>query len=199
MAPWKDIRWWLAARIYLSTFETARVLAVVGLSVGYQSWVSARQWYHLITLITLQIDEEASEQGKPGYINFKHVVWHEAFIKLFINLDKYSKTGYSYMCYDKKLRWLFPVILILSADYEEQWVRRYWYLLDSHSLQSSIGAWCLLFAVHSASAHALYASYHAKNFPIWPRLTPSGPQKTRRLRSMFTDRANLKARRFWKR
>jgi hypothetical protein len=68
----------------------------------------------------LQIDEEASEQGKPGYINFKRIVWHEAFIKLFINLDKYSKTGYSYMCYDKKLRWLFPVILILSADYEEQ-------------------------------------------------------------------------------
>ncbi|KAG1765483.1 hypothetical protein EV702DRAFT_981531 [Suillus placidus] len=66
------------------------------------------------------IDEEASEQGKPGYINFKRIVWHEAFIKLFTNLDKYSKTGYSYMCYNKKLRWLFPVILILSADYEEQ-------------------------------------------------------------------------------
>ncbi|KAG2339941.1 hypothetical protein BDR05DRAFT_977501 [Suillus weaverae] len=66
------------------------------------------------------IDKEASEQGKPGYINFKRIVWHELFLKLLINLNQYSKTGYSYMCYDKKMRWLFPVILILSADYKEQ-------------------------------------------------------------------------------
>ncbi|KIK43163.1 hypothetical protein CY34DRAFT_791724 [Suillus luteus UH-Slu-Lm8-n1] len=55
------------------------------------------------------IDEEASEQGKPGYINFKRIVWHKAFIKLFINLDKYSKTGYSYMCYDKNCAVQVPV------------------------------------------------------------------------------------------
>lgn len=31
-----------------------------------------------------------------------------------------SKTGYAHECYDAILRWLFPLILILSADYEEQ-------------------------------------------------------------------------------
>ncbi|KAG2144311.1 hypothetical protein DEU56DRAFT_870425 [Suillus clintonianus] len=66
------------------------------------------------------IDEEASEHGKPGYINVKRVVWHKSLIKLFFNLEQYSKTGYSYTCYDNIMRWLFPVILILSADYEEQ-------------------------------------------------------------------------------
>ncbi|KAG1728188.1 uncharacterized protein EDB91DRAFT_1239436 [Suillus paluster] len=65
------------------------------------------------------IDEEASEHGKPGYINLKRVIWHEAFAKLLVNLEQYSKTGYLYMCYNKIMRWLFPVILILSADYEE--------------------------------------------------------------------------------
>ncbi|KAG2029665.1 hypothetical protein BDR03DRAFT_880244 [Suillus americanus] len=48
------------------------------------------------------------------------VVWHESFVKILLNLEQYSRTGYSYMCYDKIMRWLFPVILILSADYEEQ-------------------------------------------------------------------------------
>ncbi|KAG2132824.1 uncharacterized protein EDB93DRAFT_1242892 [Suillus bovinus] len=66
------------------------------------------------------IEEEASEHGKPGFINFKRVVWHESFVKILLNLEQYSKTGYLYMCYDKIMRWLFPVILILSADYEEQ-------------------------------------------------------------------------------
>ncbi|KAG1743670.1 uncharacterized protein EDB91DRAFT_1236667 [Suillus paluster] len=66
------------------------------------------------------IEEKASEHGKPGFINFKCVVWHEAFVKILLNLEQYSKTGYLYMCYDKIMRWLFPVILILSADYKEQ-------------------------------------------------------------------------------
>ncbi|KAG2364703.1 hypothetical protein BDR07DRAFT_1279050, partial [Suillus spraguei] len=55
------------------------------------------------------IDEEVSEQGKPEYINFKCVIWHEAFIKLLINLDQYSKTGYSYMCYEKN-------VLVIPCD-----------------------------------------------------------------------------------
>ncbi|KIK35236.1 hypothetical protein CY34DRAFT_17146 [Suillus luteus UH-Slu-Lm8-n1] len=66
------------------------------------------------------VPEDASEEGKLGYTTLKRVVWHESFVKLLVNLDQFSKTGYSYSCYDKILRWLFPVILILSGDYEEQ-------------------------------------------------------------------------------
>ncbi|KAG1800477.1 uncharacterized protein HD556DRAFT_1230432 [Suillus plorans] len=62
----------------------------------------------------------ASKEGKHGYTTLKRVVWHESFLKLLVHLDQYSKTGYSYSCYDKIMRWLFPVILILSGDYEEQ-------------------------------------------------------------------------------
>jgi hypothetical protein len=68
----------------------------------------------------LQVSEDADEEGKPGFVNLKRVVWHEAFLKLLELVAQYSKSGYSHTCYDKIARWLFPIILILSADYEEQ-------------------------------------------------------------------------------
>ena len=68
-----------------------------------------------------QVGEDPEEEGKLGYTNLKRAVWHEAFIKLLDEVIQYSKTGYAYISpYDKIMRWLFPVILILSADYEEQ-------------------------------------------------------------------------------
>ncbi|KAG2085834.1 uncharacterized protein F5147DRAFT_792397 [Suillus discolor] len=66
------------------------------------------------------VPEEAFEEGKLRYTTLKRVMWHESFLKLLVHLDQYSKTGYSYSCYDKIMHWLFPVILILSGDYEEQ-------------------------------------------------------------------------------
>lgn len=69
---------------------------------------------------SLQVPEDASEEGKKGYINHKRVVWHESILKLLGHIPQYSKTGYSHTCYDGIKRWLFPVIPILSADYEEQ-------------------------------------------------------------------------------
>ncbi|KAG1876628.1 hypothetical protein DFJ58DRAFT_712860 [Suillus subalutaceus] len=66
------------------------------------------------------VSEDASEEGKKSFTNLKHVVWHESFVKFLELVAQYSKTGYSYKCFDQVLRWLFPIILILSADYEEQ-------------------------------------------------------------------------------
>ncbi|KAG2133600.1 uncharacterized protein EDB93DRAFT_1254811 [Suillus bovinus] len=68
----------------------------------------------------LQVSEDADEEGKPGFVNLKCVIWHEAFLKLLELVAQHSKSGYSHTCYDKIARWLFPIILILSADYEEQ-------------------------------------------------------------------------------
>ncbi|KAI6139684.1 hypothetical protein BKA82DRAFT_4332162 [Pisolithus tinctorius] len=65
------------------------------------------------------VPELASEERKTGYVNFKRVVWHEAFYKLLEKVAELSKVGYLHECYDNIRRWLFPVILILSADYEE--------------------------------------------------------------------------------
>ncbi|KAG2033671.1 hypothetical protein BDR03DRAFT_1014073 [Suillus americanus] len=66
------------------------------------------------------VPKDMSEKGKLGCTTLKCVAWHKSFVKLLVNLDQYSKTGYSYLCYDNILHWLFPIILILSGDYEEQ-------------------------------------------------------------------------------
>ncbi|KAI6004696.1 hypothetical protein EDD15DRAFT_2155284, partial [Pisolithus albus] len=50
-------------------------------------------------------------------------VWHESFVKLLGDVAHYSQTGYLHTSsYDNVTRWLFPVVLMLSADYEEQCV-----------------------------------------------------------------------------
>ena len=67
-----------------------------------------------------QVADDAAEEGKLRYTTLKRTVWHESFLKFLEHIAQYSKTGYSHECYDNILRWLFPVILILSADYEEQ-------------------------------------------------------------------------------
>ncbi|KAI6145632.1 hypothetical protein BKA82DRAFT_24361 [Pisolithus tinctorius] len=67
----------------------------------------------------IQVPELAGEERKIGYVNFKHVIWHEAFYKLLEKVAELSKVGYLHECYNNIHQWLFPVILILSADYEE--------------------------------------------------------------------------------
>ncbi|KAG9310133.1 hypothetical protein JVU11DRAFT_9748 [Chiua virens] len=66
------------------------------------------------------VPEDANEEGKLGYTTLKRVVWHESFLKLLEEFIEFSKSGYLHVCHDGIERWLFPIILILSADYEEQ-------------------------------------------------------------------------------
>lgn len=74
---------------------------------------------YLIHSFLLQVKDDTAESGKPGYTNFKNAVWHAAFYKLLESIVDHSKTGIWTQCGDGKQRWLFPVIFILAADYEE--------------------------------------------------------------------------------
>ncbi|KAJ7765259.1 hypothetical protein B0H16DRAFT_1310292 [Mycena metata] len=65
------------------------------------------------------VDEDPAEAGKPGFVNFKNAVWHKSFYKLLESIVDISKTGAWINCGDGLLRCLFPMILILAADYEE--------------------------------------------------------------------------------
>lgn len=67
----------------------------------------------------IQVAEEAGESGKKNFVLHKNIVWQEAFRRFLKQLRKYSQIGYNHSCADDILRWLFPLILILSADYEE--------------------------------------------------------------------------------
>ena len=54
-------------------------------------------------------------------MNFKRVVWHDSFYELLDSIRIHSKSGYYIRCADGIVRHLYPAILILSADYEEQY------------------------------------------------------------------------------
>ena len=53
-------------------------------------------------------------------MDFKRVVWHAAFRILLKTIAEYSQIGCWNRCGDDILRFLFPGVIILSADYEEQ-------------------------------------------------------------------------------
>ncbi|KIK17106.1 hypothetical protein PISMIDRAFT_112092, partial [Pisolithus microcarpus 441] len=55
----------------------------------------------------LIVPELAKEERKTGYVNFKRVIWHEAFLKLLEKVAELSKVGYLHESYDGVLRWLF--------------------------------------------------------------------------------------------
>lgn len=74
-----------------------------------------------LTLL-LQVKEDAGETKKKRFVNLKRIVWHEGFEAILKPIIGPSEHGVAMMCGDNVRRWLFPLILILSADYEEQCV-----------------------------------------------------------------------------
>ena len=70
---------------------------------------------------TFEMEEDAAESGKSNYVNLKRVVWHKSFYELLGSIRELSKVGYCIECADEVTRRIFPAILILSADYEEQY------------------------------------------------------------------------------
>ncbi|KAI6096506.1 hypothetical protein F5141DRAFT_1220785 [Pisolithus sp. B1] len=74
-----------------------------------EPWTGDHWW-------NIQIPESAKEEGKTGYNNYKHIIWHKVFYFILDNLAKLSKIGYKYECYDEITWWLFPLILILSTN-----------------------------------------------------------------------------------
>ncbi|KAH9029162.1 hypothetical protein EDB85DRAFT_2147471 [Lactarius pseudohatsudake] len=68
------------------------------------------------------VKEDPMERKKPAFVNFKRAVWHESFFMIIQSIVTHSKTGCWLECGDGVKRWLFPIVLILSADYEEQCV-----------------------------------------------------------------------------
>ncbi|KAG2141316.1 hypothetical protein DEU56DRAFT_755019 [Suillus clintonianus] len=68
------------------------------------------------------VDKDKMQSGNQSFMNFKNAVWHKSFFLLLEAVIQHSKTGYWLDCGDMIRRFLWPLILILSADYEEQCV-----------------------------------------------------------------------------
>ena len=99
-----------------------RALGVVVLLGGCQLYVPifAMVSCYSLSNSTFKVEGNKAESGKTGYVDFKRVVWHDSFRKLLASIRDPSKIGYSIECADGITRHIYPAILILSADYEEQ-------------------------------------------------------------------------------
>ncbi|KAK7682341.1 hypothetical protein QCA50_014546 [Cerrena zonata] len=137
--PWTGDRWWemqttlppngkpVCYILYidksrLSSFGTAKAYPVIarlanlrtkirnGRGIGRGQFVG---WFPIVS-------EDANEEGKPRWTNFKRIVWHSSFMVVFQIIAKYSKLGYPWELIQRIISYLFPMILIFSADFEER-------------------------------------------------------------------------------
>ncbi|THG93164.1 hypothetical protein EW026_g7995 [Hermanssonia centrifuga] len=68
------------------------------------------------------LKEKSKDKKTDAWKDLKGVVWHESFRHILSVLKILARVGFKVRCGDGIERWLFPIILILSADYEEQCV-----------------------------------------------------------------------------
>ncbi|KZP29511.1 hypothetical protein FIBSPDRAFT_727366 [Athelia psychrophila] len=137
--PWTAGYWWelqsklppgaspIALILYadktrLSSFGTAKAYPVVArcanlpVHIRNSNGIGGGQVVGWLPIV----EEESSESGKKNFVLHKNIVWHEAFRKILEQLVDLAKHGYNHTCADDILRWLFPILIILSTDYEEQ-------------------------------------------------------------------------------
>lgn len=76
--------------------------------------------YYVITTNNIKPEDDAAESGKPGFVNLKRVIWHTAFHEILRSIEHHAEFGTSITCGDGVKRQIFPRIIIISADYEEQ-------------------------------------------------------------------------------
>lgn len=69
----------------------------------------------------IQVDPHQTLSEKKR-ADFKRAVWHSSFRALLRSIASYSRVGCWVTCGDGVDRLLYPMVLILSADYEEQCV-----------------------------------------------------------------------------
>ena len=88
---------------------------------GCRLWV---RWHPQKSSVTTnagaQVEEDSAKSGKKGFVDFKRVVWHKAFYEIVESIEKHAELGFVLDCGDGVRRKIYPSILIVSADYEEQ-------------------------------------------------------------------------------
>ncbi|KAG1867364.1 hypothetical protein F4604DRAFT_1881653 [Suillus subluteus] len=66
------------------------------------------------------IKDDPKHRGTPRFANFRAAVWHMAFKKVLASIVPPSTSGRWANCWDNIARLFYMLVLILSADYEEQ-------------------------------------------------------------------------------
>ncbi|KAJ7508184.1 hypothetical protein B0H11DRAFT_1848468 [Mycena galericulata] len=105
----------------LSSFGTQKAYAVVARLANIPNSIRNSTRFGGGQVVGHQpiVKDDPQENSKPVFSNFKNIVWHTAFYKLLESLAHAANVGDWTKCGDGILRWLWPAILILAADYEE--------------------------------------------------------------------------------
>ncbi|TFK16686.1 hypothetical protein FA15DRAFT_606592, partial [Coprinopsis marcescibilis] len=68
------------------------------------------------------LEESEAYRGKSSFVDFKRKIWHESMKVIFKSISTPSHFGHALKCGDGEIRRLFPNVIIVSSDYEEQCV-----------------------------------------------------------------------------
>ncbi|KAK0496569.1 hypothetical protein EDD18DRAFT_1105675 [Armillaria luteobubalina] len=111
-----------ADKTWLSSFGTVQGYPVIVRLGNLPSHICNGQGVgggHVIGWLLI-VKEEAQHTGKSYYADFKRAVWHKAFKFILSPIKDKSKFGAWVQVAGAAELYLFPTIMILSADYEEQ-------------------------------------------------------------------------------
>ncbi|KAK0484990.1 hypothetical protein IW261DRAFT_1330175 [Armillaria novae-zelandiae] len=111
-----------ADKTWLSSFGTVQGYPVIVRLGNLPSHIRNGQGVgggHVIGWLPI-VKEEPQHTGKSYYTNFKRAVWHKAFEFILSTIKDKSKFGAWVQVAGAAELYLFPTIMILSADYKEQ-------------------------------------------------------------------------------
>ncbi|KAH6883656.1 hypothetical protein BKA70DRAFT_1378000 [Coprinopsis sp. MPI-PUGE-AT-0042] len=138
--PWTGKAWWdvqsklpndagiffiilHADKTKLSSFGTAKGYPIYARCGNLPLWLRngrGNGCERLVGWLPIVADEHSEDFTEKGYVNFKRIVWTEGFRKVLQSVAGYAATGINWELFDGTTRWLHPIVMILSADYEEQ-------------------------------------------------------------------------------
>ncbi|KAK0478086.1 hypothetical protein EDD18DRAFT_1114205 [Armillaria luteobubalina] len=117
-----------ADKTCLSSFGTAKGYPVIACIANLPDTIqNGKDWGGGTVVGWLPVvEDDPKHKGKPSWINFKRVVWHESFRKIIKSIEDYSYAGYAFnLPHSGCIVVIYPFILILCADYEEQIFQKY--------------------------------------------------------------------------
>ncbi|KAI9434760.1 hypothetical protein BJY52DRAFT_1131497, partial [Lactarius psammicola] len=77
---------------------------------------------HVVRWLPIDIKDDSDDCNKSSFTNFKQAVWHESFFVIIQSIILHLKTSCWVECGNGVKQWLFPIVLMLSTDYEKQYV-----------------------------------------------------------------------------
>ncbi|TEB31163.1 hypothetical protein FA13DRAFT_1629677, partial [Coprinellus micaceus] len=138
--PWTANRWWKVqdllpangAPFAIIFYADKTKLSSMGTKKGYPVYVCcanlpahirhSEEFRGRIMVGWLPIVPEDSDKSGKKFVDFKRIIWHAAVTKIFEALKKWAESGLFYIDAWGIERLLFPIIFIISSDFEEQCV-----------------------------------------------------------------------------